>query len=83
MFPNGVFPGYLKIGSSFPDLYDYTNPESESKSAHKPDRSLLAGLKYWRKYQRTASSLLLSQGPDGDTDDPLLSFASWKGIGDL
>lgn len=52
----------------------------EVKSASKPDRSLLKGLKYWSKYQPKASGVLLYQGKSASTDNPLIQFASWKEI---
>jgi len=52
----------------------------EVKSASKPDRSLLKGLKYWGKNQPNASGVLLYQGKSASTDNPLFQFASWKEI---
>ena len=55
----------------------------EIKSSEKKDRKLLPGLKYWSKYQPSASGLLLYQGEDSKTDHPLLNYISWKNIDQL
>lgn len=61
-----------------------TGPQAiEIKSSGKKDRSLLSGLKYWNKYQPSSSGILLYQGEDSETDNPLLNFVSWKNIDQL
>lgn len=61
-----------------------TGPQAiEIKTSGKKDRSLLTGLKYWSKYQPTSSGLLLYQGDDSETDNPLLNYISWKNIDQL
>ena len=55
----------------------------EIKSSAKRDRKLLSGLKYWSKYQPTANGLLLYQGEDSETDNPMLNYISWKNIDQL
>ncbi len=58
-----------------------SGPQSiEIKSSGKKDRKLLSGLKYWNKYQSSSSGLLLYQGQDSETDNPLLNYISWKNI---
>jgi predicted AAA+ superfamily ATPase len=52
----------------------------EIKLATKADRSLLAGLKFWRKYQPTAQAILLYQGKSMETDDAKLQYVSWNEI---
>ncbi len=55
----------------------------EIKSSGKKDRKLLSGLKYWSKYQSSSNGLLLYQGQDSETDNPLLNYLSWKNIDQL
>jgi predicted AAA+ superfamily ATPase len=55
----------------------------EIKSSGKKDHKLLSGLKYWSKYQPSSNGLLLYQGEDSETDNPLLNYISWKSIGHL
>jgi predicted AAA+ superfamily ATPase len=55
----------------------------EIKTSGKKDRSMLTGLKYWSKYQPSSIGLLLYQGEDGETDNPLLNYFSWKNIDQL
>jgi predicted AAA+ superfamily ATPase len=52
----------------------------EIKSASKPDRSLLKGLHYWKKYQPNATGILLYQGKSIDTNDEHIHFMSWEEI---
>ena len=52
----------------------------EIKSASKPDRSLLRGLQYWKKYQPTFQSILLYQGESTSTENPDINFVYWKEI---
>jgi predicted AAA+ superfamily ATPase len=52
----------------------------EIKSASKPDRSLLRGLQYWKKYQPTSQSILLYQGQSTSTENPDINFVCWKEI---
>jgi predicted AAA+ superfamily ATPase len=52
----------------------------EIKSASKPDRTLLKGLKYWKKYQPGANGILLYQGKSTETDDISIQFTSWEEI---
>ena len=61
-----------------------TGPQAiEIKTSGKKERNLLTGLKYWSKYQPSSSGLLLYQGEDNETDNPLLNYISWKNIGQL
>lgn len=55
----------------------------EMKASRKTDKSHLAGLRYWRKYQPEASGILLYQGNDAGSDDHVLNFVNWKHIGEL
>lgn len=55
----------------------------EIKSSKKQDRKLLAGLKYWNKYQPSSNGILLFQGEDGETDNPLLNYLAWENIDQL
>lgn len=50
----------------------------EIKSASKPDRSHLKGLRFWKKYQSNANGLLLYQGKNASTDDINIQFLSWE-----
>ena len=52
----------------------------EIKSATKPDRSLLTGLRYIKKYQPNASGILLYQGKSMATEDMQIHFTSWEEI---
>jgi uncharacterized protein len=61
-----------------------TGPQAiEIKSSKKKDRSMLSGLKYWSKYQPSSNGLLLYQGEDGETDNSLLNYISWKNLDQL
>jgi predicted AAA+ superfamily ATPase len=61
-----------------------TGPHAiEIKFAKKKDRNLLLGLKYWNKYQPSSSGILLYQGEDSETDNPLINYFSWKNIDQL
>lgn len=55
----------------------------EIKSAKKQDGKLLSGLKYWNKYQPTSGGILLYQGGDSETENPLIHYVSWKNIDQL
>ena len=55
----------------------------EIKASTRKDRSLLAGLRYWNKYQPEAAGLLLYQGEDSETENHLLNYLSWKNIDQL
>jgi len=55
----------------------------EIKSATRPDKSLLSGLKYWCKYQRDTSAILLYQGNDMATENQWVNYMSWKNIDSL
>jgi predicted AAA+ superfamily ATPase len=50
----------------------------EIKSSSKPDRTLLKGLKYWKKYQPNANGILLYQGKSTKTEDVNIEFTSWQ-----
>ena len=52
----------------------------EIKSSSKPDRTLLKGLKYWKKYQPAANGILLYQGKSTETGDMAIPFTSWEEI---
>jgi predicted AAA+ superfamily ATPase len=52
----------------------------EIKSASRPDRSLLKGLHYWKKYQPNAIGILLYQGKSVATEDIHIHFTSWEEI---
>jgi len=55
----------------------------EIKSAKKADKNLLGGLKYWCKYQRDTSAILLYQGNDMPTESQWINYMSWKNIDSL
>jgi len=50
----------------------------EIKSASKPDKKLLEGLKYWKKYQPLANSILLYQGKNVSYSDNNIQFLNWE-----
>ncbi len=50
----------------------------EIKSASKPDKKLLEGLKYWKKYQPTAGAMLLYQGKSTSSADINIQLLSWE-----
>ena len=50
----------------------------EIKSASKPDKKLLEGLKYWKKYQPTAGAILLYQGKSTSNADLNIQLLSWE-----
>ena len=50
----------------------------EIKSASKPDNKLLQGLKYWKKYQPLANSILLYQGKNVSYSDNNIQFLNWQ-----
>jgi hypothetical protein len=52
----------------------------EIKSAAKPDRSLLRGLQYWKKYQPSSQGILLYPGHNPSTETTDLNFVSWQEI---
>jgi uncharacterized protein len=52
----------------------------EIKSSSKPDRTLLKGLKFWKKYQPAANGILLYQGKSSETEDIAIEFTSWEEI---
>jgi hypothetical protein len=47
------------------------------------DKNLLGGLKYWCKYQRDTSAILLYQGNDMPTESQWINYMSWKNIDSL
>ena len=55
----------------------------EIKSSKKQDRKLMAGLKYWSKYQPSSNGILLFQGEDGETENPRLNYLAWENIDQL
>lgn len=52
----------------------------EIKSAAKPERNLVKGLKYWKKYQSSSSGILLYQGKSISTEEINIHFTSWEEI---
>lgn len=50
----------------------------EIKSASKPDIKLIQGLKYWKKYQPSANSILLYQGKNISFGDSNIQFLNWE-----
>jgi len=50
----------------------------EIKSATKPDRNQIKGLKFWKKYQADSNGLLLYQGKSATTEDVNIQFLSWE-----
>jgi predicted AAA+ superfamily ATPase len=52
----------------------------EIKSSSKPDRKLLKGLKFWKKYQHGTNGILLYQGKSTITEDMDIDFTSWEEI---
>jgi len=53
------------------------------KSAATPDRSLLRGLRFWKKYQPDAGALLLYQGKNLSAEGDDIQFNSWEEIDSL
>jgi predicted AAA+ superfamily ATPase len=82
---NGLYYFRDHLGNEIDLIVERENgPQAiEIKSAVKQDRKLLAGLKYWNKYQPSSNGFLLYQGEDGETDSPLLNYISWKNIDQL
>lgn len=50
----------------------------EIKSASKPDIKLIQGLKYWKKYQPSANSILLYQGKNISFGENNIQFLNWE-----
>lgn len=50
----------------------------EIKSATKPDKKLIEGLKYWKKYQPSANAILLYQGKNTLNSDVNIPYFSWE-----
>ncbi len=50
----------------------------EIKSASKPDIKLIQGLKYWKKYQPSANSILLYQGKNISFGESNIQFLNWE-----
>ncbi len=50
----------------------------EIKSASKPDNKLIQGLKYWKKYQPSANSILLYQGKNISFGESNIQFLNWE-----
>jgi hypothetical protein len=50
------------------------------KSASKPDRNLLKGLKFWKKCQPNSNGILLYQGKNAPTEDDNIQFMSWEDL---
>lgn len=82
---NGLFYFRDHLGNEIDLIVEKeTGPQAiEIKSSGKKDRGLLTGLKYWSKYQPSSSGLLLYQGEDNETDNPLLNYISWRNIDQL
>ena len=52
----------------------------EIKSATKPDKKLIEGLKYWKKYQPSANAILLYQGKNTLNSEMNIPYLSWQEI---
>jgi uncharacterized protein len=52
----------------------------EIKSTMKPDRAVLKGLQFWKKYQPASSGILLYQGKSLPTEFSQINFHSWENI---
>jgi predicted AAA+ superfamily ATPase len=50
----------------------------EIKSATKPDKKHIEGLKYWKKYQPSANAILLYQGKNTLNSDLNITYLSWE-----
>jgi predicted AAA+ superfamily ATPase len=55
----------------------------EIKSSSKPDRSLLKGLRYWKKYSPNSHGVLLYRGKSMPTDLDKINFISWNQIDEI
>jgi predicted AAA+ superfamily ATPase len=55
----------------------------EIKSASRPDRSLLTGLHYWRKYVGNGTGLLLFQGKVADSGADDIHYTPWEEVGGI
>ena len=77
---NGIFYFRDNLGNEIDLIIEKeTGPIAvEIKSASKPDRSNLKGLKFWKKYQPNSNGLLLYQGKNAPTEEENIQFISWE-----
>jgi len=79
---NGIFYFRDNLGNEIDLIIEKeTGPLAvEIKSANKPDRSNLKGLRYFKKYQPNSNGLLLYQGKNAPTEDNNIQFMSWEDL---
>ncbi len=79
---NGMFYFRDNLGNEIDLIIEKeTGPLAiEIKAASKPDRTLLKGLKYLKKYQPNSSGVLLYQGKSISTEEVTIHFTSWEEI---
>lgn len=79
---NGIFYFRDNLGNEIDLIIEKeTGPLAiEIKSAKKPDRNLLSGLKYWKKYQPGSLGILLYQGKNAETENNEINYISWEEI---